>query len=258
MNQSLGKIEDLRLAAFAALIFHEQGRSLFEVSKPGSWHSGSRMKISPTDLSGWRVVNNAYAQNKHTIPIYSFEPPTALKHGGVFIVKNTGGKTMRPLICAVSTALVSILAADGAFGLGIGDTDCAKDRRTTIPITHGWRTTIKYAYSSPNCIYTCPCAIVPYSYSCDCDSGYYPINQGSSSCTCDGVCPTNSTCTSTSSFSCNRGFYKNGSSCTACPGGGTTPRSGATSVTSCYLAAGAPGSDSGGTYTFTSNCYYTN
>lgn len=165
---------------------------------------------------------------------------------------------MRPLICAVSTALVSILSADGAFGLGIGGTDCAKDRRITINITHGRHTTIEYAYSSPNCINECPCSTIPYSYSCDCDSGYYPINQGSLSCTCDGVCPTNSTCTSTSSFSCNRGFYKNGSSCTACPGGGTTPRSGATSVTSCYLAAGATGSDSSGSYTFTSDCYYTN
>ena len=57
--------------------------------------------------------------------------------------------------------------------------------------------------------------------------------------------------------SCNAGYYLSGGLCLTCPSGGTSA-AGATSITSCYLPSGTTGSDSTGSYTYTSNCYYSN
>ncbi|MBD5389229.1 hypothetical protein HDR63_03160 [bacterium] len=53
---------------------------------------------------------------------------------------------------------------------------------------------------------------------------------------------------------CAAGTYGDGVTCTACPTPGTSYK-GATAKTSCYITGGT---DTTGTYTHTSNCYYSN
>lgn len=76
---------------------------------------------------------------------------------------------------------------------------------------------------------------------------------------CDG------TYTTTNEYRCAAGYYGNAkgtsvynlTGCNQCPSGGTSA-AGATVITGCYLPSGTTGSDSTGTYTYTSNCYYSN
>lgn len=73
-------------------------------------------------------------------------------------------------------------------------------------------------------------------------------------------------CANIISYKCAVGYYGTpgplNKTCTRCPssGGvyGTTATSGATSITECYLAVGTTGSDSSGSFTYTSDCYYSN
>jgi len=95
-----------------------------------------------------------------------------------------------------------------------------------------------------------------------CASGYYgTATSATSGCT---KCPANATCAggNGSTFSCAKGYYKDGTVCARCPssGGiyGTTASTGATSITSCYLPSGTTFSDSTGSGTYTSDCYYVN
>ena len=87
---------------------------------------------------------------------------------------------------------------------------------------------------------------------------YGTAKSASSGC---AICPANATCNGGKTFSCNKGYYKDGTSCKQCPssGGiaGTTKNSGATSITECYLPSGTSFSDSYGSGTYTSDCYYT-
>ena len=68
-------------------------------------------------------------------------------------------------------------------------------------------------------------------------------------------------CTKKTERRCSAGYYGtvgalvNSSSCTQCPSPGTSS-AGATSQSDCYIPAGTTGSDSTGTYKYTSNCYY--
>jgi len=103
----------------------------------------------------------------------------------------------------------------------------------------------------------CGCATT-FTYKCA--SGYYgTATSATSGCT---KCPENATCAggNGSTFSCAKGYYKDGTSCARCPssGGvyGTTASTGATSITDCYLPSGTTFSDSTGSGTYTSNCYY--
>ena len=68
-------------------------------------------------------------------------------------------------------------------------------------------------------------------------------------------------CTKRTQYRCAAGYYgtsSNGTSgCTRCPSNGSST-AGATAITSCYLPSGTTGSDSTGSYTYTSNCYYSN
>ena len=68
-------------------------------------------------------------------------------------------------------------------------------------------------------------------------------------------------CTKTAQYRCAAGYYgtsSNGTSgCSRCPSNGSST-AGATAITSCYLPSGTTGSDSTGSYTYTSNCYYSN
>ena len=75
-------------------------------------------------------------------------------------------------------------------------------------------------------------------------------------------CNTNNDCIETTVYQCAGGYYgtpTNGTSgCTRCPTGngvtGTSP-AGTTVATGCYVTSG---SDTGGSFTYTSNCFYSN
>ena len=66
-------------------------------------------------------------------------------------------------------------------------------------------------------------------------------------------------CNKTTEYRCAAGYYGNtlngNSGCSACPRGGTSP-AGSKSITSCYLPNGTSGTDSTGSYVYTSDCYY--
>ena len=68
-------------------------------------------------------------------------------------------------------------------------------------------------------------------------------------------------CTRKTSYRCAAGYYgssTNGTSgCAKCPSPGTTD-AGATSITECCIPSGTTGSDTTGTYTYTSQCCYSN
>ena len=74
-------------------------------------------------------------------------------------------------------------------------------------------------------------------------------------------CSDSTTCKTTYSYRCAAGYYgssSNGrSGCNPCPSGGTSS-AGTTSATGCYIPSGTTGSDSTGTYKYTSNCYWKN
>ena len=74
-------------------------------------------------------------------------------------------------------------------------------------------------------------------------------------------CSDSTTCKTTYSYRCAAGYYgssSNGTSgCSPCPSGGTSS-AGTTSATGCYIPSGTTGSDSTGTYKYTSNCYWKN
>ncbi|MBQ8293850.1 MAG: hypothetical protein IJX89_00490 [Alphaproteobacteria bacterium] len=62
-------------------------------------------------------------------------------------------------------------------------------------------------------------------------------------------------------YQCRAGYYGDGTTCTRCPSSGGvygTSAAGSTAITSCYIPANSSMSDTTGTYTFTSNCYYSN
>lgn len=109
-----------------------------------------------------------------------------------------------------------------------------------------------------------------------CAPGYYRsgLSLPNSPLTCK-PCPTNGTCAAgVSKPTCNKGYYMYDASqsssggvtigktyeCRRCPssGGvyGTTSAAGAESITECYLPSGTTGSDATGSFTYTSNCYY--
>ena len=73
------------------------------------------------------------------------------------------------------------------------------------------------------------------------------------------------TCYETVAYQCAVGYYgasTNGTSgCTRCPSSGGvygTSTAGSTAITSCHIPANTAMTDDVGTYTFTSDCYYTN
>lgn len=216
-----------------------------------------RTEKTPTDSIGWGAANNAYAQNKHTIPIYSFEPPTAQHNRRCFYNKNTGVQTMKTFITTITATVIGIASAYASHEL-----NCNPDTDETFLITHGTRKVIYAAYVKPNCKNGCRCSDCSWYSQCTCDNGYYAIGQHTchTLCNCDGVCPANSTCTDTDTFKCNRGYYKDGPVCTRCPqlGNvyGTTASNGAKSISECYLPSGTSGSDATGTFEITQKCYY--
>ena len=72
------------------------------------------------------------------------------------------------------------------------------------------------------------------------------------------TCDCNAGCQESTTYRCAAGYYGSPSSaasgCSACPGGGTSA-AGSTSITNCYVTSF---SDSTGSGTYTSSCYYSN
>lgn len=68
----------------------------------------------------------------------------------------------------------------------------------------------------------------------------------------------NAACTATTKTytACKPGYYLNGGACASCPSPGTTPDRNTGTITSCYLPSGTSCSDTSGTCSYTSNCYY--
>ena len=164
-----------------------------------------------------------------------------------------------PVICLTSTAYAA-LSGTGPFNCGDPYVSCLG-----FSIANGTQECQKPRYVSPNCKTGCDCALESTeSYKCTCNSGYYSSTRSWSQtqCTCEKCNVSNGTCSDGGGITCNKGYYKSGSSCTRCPasGGtyGTTSGTGATSITECYLPSGTSFSDSYGSGTYTSDCYYSN
>ena len=167
---------------------------------------------------------------------------------------------MKTFITIITATIMGIASAHAAVRV-----TCLDDLTSTLLITNGKKTTTLYTYVEPNCNVDCPCSLCAQTGYCTCNAGYYAKvtydNNCFSDCDCSGVCPSNSTCTSATSFTCNKGYWKNGSVCTSCPpsnygGYGTTASTGATSISECYLPAGTTSSDTTGTFQFTQKCYF--
>lgn len=106
---------------------------------------------------------------------------------------------------------------------------------------------------SPSCTatyYTCACTACNSS---NCKSTDWSGNGSSQTRTVKN-CDSNCECISTTERRCNAGYYGNGITCTRCPQG--TSSAGTTSITGCCISAGASGSDSTGSYRYTSECCY--
>lgn len=96
---------------------------------------------------------------------------------------------------------------------------------------------------------------------CISDSDWSSVNPGyekkvSRTCNCNE-------CDSSTAYRCAAGYYGttvNGTTgCTQCPSSGGiygTSAPGSTDITSCYIPYGTTDSDANGTFTYTSNCYY--
>ncbi|HIS71272.1 MAG TPA: hypothetical protein IAD02_04800 [Candidatus Enterousia intestinigallinarum] len=77
-------------------------------------------------------------------------------------------------------------------------------------------------------------------------------------CICAVCNAANAACTATTKTytACKPGYYLNGGTCASCPSPGTTPDRNTGTITSCYLPSGTSCSDTSGTCSYTSNCYY--
>jgi hypothetical protein len=119
--------------------------------------------------------------------------------------------------------------------------------------------------------YNCPtsetgqigCECEEYDTTYVCGEGYYGTATGRfDGCT---KCPENSSyCDggNGTTFTCVAGYYKNGSECTSCKTATgeslATSVAGAAAITNCYIPMNVNITDGTGTYSYTSNCNYSN
>lgn len=185
----------------------------------------------------------------------------------------------------LATFITYGLAISGAHALGMvcyfapnsclhatADSSCTTICRTctgsipSVPTGYTGRIVSAGVYTTcnnGNSTYHCNCGVDPNNSmnTLACASGYYgsaSLNYMAGTYQGCTKCPSNATCAggNGSTFVCNANYYKNGGRfCSACPSSGRSSR-GSTSITSCYLPSGTTGSDSTGSYTYTSNCYY--
>ena len=139
---------------------------------------------------------------------------------------------------------------------GSGQKTCidSNEGRSCMVITGG---VCPETIQNNTCANVCECYEYGECVYTSCKSGYYMPTNSQGDCV---ACPANATCSGgTALFSCNAGYYRNGTSCSRCPSSGGvygTSAAGSTKITDCYLPASTTGSDSTGTFTYTSNCYY--
>ena len=104
------------------------------------------------------------------------------------------------------------------------------------------------------CVQTCT------SSNCKSDTSWSTLDTGYQQMV-TRLCTDDTTCTEKYQYRCAAGYYGSSldgvSGCTICPGDGTSV-AGSTSKNNCYIPSGYQGSDSGGTYKYTSNCYWEN
>ncbi len=198
-----------------------------------------------------------YAQNKHTILIYSLEPPTTLDLVVFSLRKGKQGDSMKKFLFAFCITLLP-LSAMAVFG------DCG-NKACLIGILNP---------------ITCECdtsgGLIPTpdpgfgdcTKICDpCGDWMDWITEGVQTRICYTLYTSTCTCESTASYRCAPGYYGGSAlntttvpTCTKCPDNGTSDPGGLvltnTSITSCYLPAGTTGADTKGTWKLDSNCNY--
>lgn len=194
-----------------------------------------------------------YVQNKHTILIYSLEPPTTTQIGGFFFTQRKQWEAQVKKILLVAGMLCCPIVAHAAFNGG-SITDCA--------------------------ILECPDGYLANLITCECVK---QGNLGDETCTAhcswgyglDGELPagvergtcTLTDCSTSTAYRCAPGYYGNPTAtdltCAPCPIPGTSaPSKSGTfanrAITNCYIPSGNTGIDSLGIYEITGgNCYYT-
>ncbi|MDR0741799.1 MAG: hypothetical protein LBF28_03425 [Rickettsiales bacterium] len=182
------------------------------------------------------VVKNANAAN------YDYAPDHGCGNNWDYCFITDDKKTV--VQCGTSKSCASCIAYDGykdatIFTVNIGDTI---NNTYDICCSAGWK----------NNNQSCGSQYVPHA-----TIQGYCLKSGTSS-GCSGcVYPT--TCTDSTISACKAGYYKNTSNtCSSCPSGGTSSDKNTGGITDCYIPVGSTVADTTGSYTFDSNCYYSN
>lgn len=224
------------------------------VSKPGIQRSATNEETTPTDLFGWRVVNNAYflRTNKHTILYCSFEPPTAFD---LAVFQFTKLKNKRVQMNKITIATIITITCQSAYA----KFNCCE----------------KCIYDNNNSDCTEKCCINKYgnnwnkpTYSPTDLNGVVTVYTYTEnvSCALSSTGTTIVSCSKNTSYICGTGYYGSptniNKTCTQCPTSaegivGTTNGNGKTQITDCYIKANTAFSDSTGSGVFSENCNYT-
>jgi len=215
---------------------------------------------SPINL-GWRVVN---ILNKHTIPNYSYEPPTTEISGGFSFAMKKGGFGMKNKIILVATVL-----GMSNISPGICEDYCRECR--------------SYKSDGVNIVYDC----IEYGDEC-CEPCKFPTTIKPIECTeqlCSGetvwdgdTCTqtdikgcVNNECVTTGNIYCKAGYYGNSpqlnkltkacTGCEKCPPSNNGPATTSTpgnndTITKCFILSGSTFHDSTGSGRYTADCYY--
>lgn len=196
-----------------------------------------------------------YAQNKHTILIYSLEPPTTLDLVVFSLHKGIQGDSMKKILFAFGITLLP-LSAMAVFG-DCGNKVCLIG--TLNPITCECDTDNGIIPTPPgDCIKVCN----------PCGNWIDWTTEGVQTRICYDLYTSTCTCKPIAYYRCAAGYYGGSSldtttvpTCTKCPDNGTSDPGellGAlnTSITSCYLPAGTTGTNEKGTWKLESNCTY--
>ena len=200
-----------------------------------------------------------YAQNKHTILIYSLEPPTTLYLVVFSLHKGIQGDSMKKCLFAFGITLLPLSAMADIR-------DCA-----VLECPEG------YLMNLITCSYTPQGTITPTpdpglgdcTKVCDpCGDWMDWTTEGVQTRVCYELNTASCLCRPTTNYRCAAGYYGGSSlntttvpTCTKCPDNGTSdpgeflvPAN--TSITSCYLPAGTTGTNEKGTWKLDSNCTY--
>ena len=167
-----------------------------------------------------------------------------------------------PQNCATTESLGCTGTGESIGGnIPVGGTNEYKSCKTCLS---GYTRTAQTVNISDNCgtltWYTC---VKECDGTCDnCISSLWSKGSYNTESRTAATCNTQTcVCTKKIERRCTAGYYGtvgmivSSSACTQCPSPGTSA-AGSTSQSDCYIPAGTTGSDSTGTYKYTSNCYY--